>query len=75
MGDCRSWSRAWKEDHAPCKHIDTELMSENDILHLMNCRVVQYDWLCLEAISLASLLNAKVANGPHPHALVDRTRG
>ena len=21
-----------------------------NILHLMNCRVVQYDWLCLEAI-------------------------
>ena len=41
-------------------------MSETDILHLINCRVVLYDWLCLEVLSPASLLNATVAMVPLP---------
>ena len=40
----------------------------------MKCRVVLYDWLCLEAINPASLLKATVADGPHP-PLVDMTSG
>ena len=33
-----------------------------------------YDWPCLDTISPASLLNATVAEGPHP-LLVDKTSG
>jgi len=42
-GSCKStfFTRAWKEDDSLCRHIDAQSMSETDMLHLMNCRVVQ----------------------------------
>ena len=44
------------------------------ILHLMKLRVLLYDWSYFSGMRPASLLNATVADGPHP-PLVDRTRG
>ena len=44
------------------------------ILHLMKLRVLLYGWSYFSEMRPASLLNATVADGPHP-PLVDRTRG
>ena len=35
-----SFSGAWKDERGPRRHIDAESMSEKEILHLMNWRVV-----------------------------------
>ena len=44
------------------------------ILHLMKLSMLLYGWSYFLEMRPASLLNATVADGPHP-PLVDRTRG